>query len=120
LPPAVRAAYRRLGRQLVSVGLLGEIDGPLLCALAVVWTRWIEAENEVQKTGLIVRTKNGFPIMAPALTVANSALRQMRYLCGEFGMSPASRSRVIAAPTGGPEDEFEEFLKRGRRNRAAG
>ena len=61
----------------------------------------------------MIRSPNNFPVQSPYLTVAIRALEQMRSLLSEFGMSPASRTRVAATPPlDDGEDEFEALLRR--------
>jgi phage terminase small subunit len=42
------------------------------------------------------------------LAIANKALEQMRRFITEFGLSPASRSKVHAQPPADPDDDFFE------------
>ena len=55
----------------------------------------------------MLKSPNGFPVQSPYLAVANRALEQMRSFLNDFGMTPASRSRVSAMPADPPDDEFE-------------
>lgn len=87
------------------------LDGPLLAGFAAVWSRWLDAEAELQRTGPVIRSPNGYPIMSPFLVIANSCLKQLRLYAAEFGMSPASRTRVAAAETPPVEDAFEAYLE---------
>ena len=55
----------------------------------------------------MLKSPHGFPVQSPYLAVANRAMEQMRSLLSEFGMSPASRTKVSVEPI--PEDdEFEQ------------
>jgi P27 family predicted phage terminase small subunit len=58
---------------------------------------------QVHRTGAVVRSPSGYPMINPHLSVANQAYGQLRAMIAEFGMSPASRSRVAAVPEE-PED----------------
>ena len=68
------------------------------------------AEANIAKFGLVIKSpKSGFPIPNPYLGVANVALDKMRAFCTEFGMTPASRTR-IQAETPSTTDPFESFM----------
>lgn len=45
-------------------------------------------------SGLFVKTPNGYPVQSPWLAVSNKAMELCRAFLAEFGMSPASRTRV--------------------------
>ncbi len=46
-------------------------------------------------SGLFVKTPNGFPVQSPWLAVSNKAQELCFKFLNEFGLSPASRSRVL-------------------------
>lgn len=97
-----RREWRRMGRELLALGVLTSVDRAALAAYCLAWGRWVEAEGQVAKLGTIVKTANGNLIQNPYLAVANRAMEQMTKLAGEFGMTPSSRSRVHAQA---PSDE---------------
>lgn len=89
--------------ELLRLGILTTIDRAALVAYCQAWARWVEAEAQVAKLGVIVKTTNGNLIQNPYLSVANRAMDQVRKLAAEFGMTPSSRSRIqTQAPTEGP------------------
>ena len=114
LDDEARKEWRRIGRELVKLGLMTKIDRSALAAYCMLWSRWIEAEQELKKTGTIVKAKNGFPVLSPYLIVANKALEQMRVFLTEFGLTPASRSRIHAQPPkdDGKENKLQRFLNK--------
>ena len=96
---------------LLEMGLISDLDRSAFAAYCTAYGRWIEAEEALKTYGLMLKSPNGFPVQSPYLAVANRALEQMRSLLSEFGMSPASRSRVSGVATH-EDDEFEAFLAR--------
>jgi P27 family predicted phage terminase small subunit len=78
-----------------------EIDGAALALYCQAWARWIEAEQNLVRYGVVVKSPSGFPMQSPFLAIANKAMEQMTRLLAEFGMSPSSRTRVAAAPRPG-------------------
>jgi P27 family predicted phage terminase small subunit len=104
------AEWKRLAPVLHRLGLLTEIDETALATYCQAWARWREAERNIQKFGMVIKGKGGFPIISPFVAVANRAMSQMKGLLVEFGMTPSARSRVIASgDRDKPVDPFAEF-----------
>ncbi len=93
-----RREWERISTDLADVGLLTRIDRAALAAYCQAWARWVEAEGQLKKFGVIVKSPNGYPMQSPLLAIANKALEQMRKFLTEFGMTPASRTRIHANP----------------------
>lgn len=52
-----------------------------------------------------------YPMQNPFLSIVNQASKQVRLFCAEFGLTPASRTRVAAAaPAESTGDAFENYL----------
>jgi P27 family predicted phage terminase small subunit len=106
--------WRRASKQLAAVGLLAQIDRAAFALYCDSYGRWVETTEAIRTYGLMVKSKNGIPMQSPYLAVANKAAEQMRLLLGEFGMTPASRSRVNAEPVTPKDDPFALWERRGR------
>ena len=116
LPPApehlsegAKQEWERTGQQLLKLGLLTSIDKSAFAAYCVVWDRWVEAEQALKKTGPVVKSGNGSPMLSPFYTVANQSLAQMRQYMIEFGMTPSARSR-ISVGSNEQSDSLEDYL----------
>jgi P27 family predicted phage terminase small subunit len=59
---------------------------------------WAEAMEQIQKYGTMVKSPSGFPIQSHYLAIANRQAEIMMRIASEFGFTPASRSRISAAP----------------------
>jgi P27 family predicted phage terminase small subunit len=94
LSEAERRAYRKLGRLLIDMGVMTAADGTALALLAVALTQYWDARTQVARLGAVVKTAAGNLIQNPYLPVANKAWEQVVKLLSEFGLTPASRSRV--------------------------
>lgn len=92
-----RKEWGRLGRKLVECGLFADIDIGALAIYCQAWSRWVEAEAKLAEFGIVVKSPSGYLQQSPYLSIANKAMEQMTRLLVEFGMSPASRSRVSAS-----------------------
>lgn len=105
-----RREWLRLVPQLHKAGLLTSIDRSCLAVYCMMWGRWHEAETKLQQLGLVVKSPNGYPMQSPYLSIANKSLELMYKYMAEFGLSPASRTRIkVGTPK--KDDELSEFLK---------
>jgi P27 family predicted phage terminase small subunit len=105
-----REAYRKTAKKLARIGLVTELDDMALSMLCQSWAEYLEATDQVRKTGMLVKSPNGFPVFNPYLVIANQAVKRVRALLAEFGMSPSSRSRIAAAGSG-HESESGEWME---------
>lgn len=101
-----RKEWGRTGRRLLACGLMTEIDGTALAIYCQAWGRWVEAEENLARFGVVLKSPSGFPMQSPYLAIANKAMEQMARLLVEFGMSPSSRSRVEMAPPASSEPAY--------------
>ncbi len=94
--------WKRVAKELTTLGILTEIDRAVLAAYCQAYGRWSEAEQKLKDHGVLIKSKspNGFPIHSPYLSIANKALQQMVSLAAEFGMTPSARTRIHADPPG--------------------
>jgi P27 family predicted phage terminase small subunit len=74
----------------------------------------VEAEKMVAKTGEVLVAKgSGNFYQNPYFHVANKAWDQLRAMLGQFGLSPAERSRVRALAVNENEPSLAEVLFQG-------
>ena len=72
------------------------VDRAALAAYCQAWGRWVEAEEKLRTTPLLIRTPSGYVQQSPWLSVANRQLEIMGRYMAELGITPAARSRVKA------------------------
>ena len=105
------AEYRRMGKLLVSTGIMTEIDAVGLAGYCVAYSNWILAREKIEEFGLVILSpKEKFPIQSPYLAIANKAWDQMAKMLSEFGALPASRTRVQVTDQPGALDPMAEML----------
>ena len=102
-----RQEWRRCAPGLRRLGLLTSVDRAAFAAYCACYSLALKAQRDIKEHGIILSgaKKN------PACTVLKDALQLMRQYGGEFGLSPASRSKVnmpTAPPGTNPFDEFKE------------
>lgn len=93
-----RKEYRNAARLLVQLRVLTEADAMALAAYAHQYEKWREAEDAVAIEGTVLVSEKGGAYINPRQNVANVALRNMRSIMSEFGMTPSSRTRIQAQP----------------------
>ncbi len=109
LSPAARKEWRYITRELVPLGVITKLDRAALAVFCDAYARWVEATDNIKQFGLVLKAPSGFPIISPYLAIANKAAEQIRAFGAEFGLMPASRSRIDAPKP--QTDEFDdEFL----------
>ncbi len=112
LSPVAKREWRRITKELFALGLVSKVDRAALGGYCDAYGRWAEAARQLQQYGLIVKSPNGYPMPSPYLAILTTALDQMRAFLTEFGMTPASRSRVKMTNPRQRElfDDFDHFL----------
>lgn len=106
LAPEAKAEWRRITKHLEVLGLITEIDRAALAAYCSAWAdyQWTEArikelnrEDPTGEKGRIGETPSGLRRPSVLVQIRYRALEMMAKFLAEFGMSPASRSRVTAS-----------------------
>lgn len=105
-----RAEYKRTARMLVNLRVMTEADRVALAAYAHQYAKWLEAERMVQEQGAVLISDKGGAYINPWQNIANGALKTMRSLMAEFGMTPASRTRISAEPDDSQPKSLAEQL----------
>ena len=72
------------------------------------YARWKEAEEFITQHGTIVKTPSGYWQQVPQVSIAQTYLKIMNKFAEQFGLTPSSRSRIIASD-GGPADAADEM-----------
>jgi P27 family predicted phage terminase small subunit len=97
-----REAWGRFAAQLDELGTITVADGTALEGLVYAYTQLVAAQAEIEARGITVefRTARGGRSIRqnPAVQIAADAERRLQQWLAKFGLSPADRSRVTAAP----------------------
>ena len=94
-----RREWKRTGKLLRDMGLISDLDRSAFAAYCQAWARWVEAEEKLREFGVVIVNKaKGEMYPSPFWKVSEQAVSQMRMFLVEFGMTPASRTRVTAVP----------------------
>jgi P27 family predicted phage terminase small subunit len=109
------AAWKRLVPILTDMKVLTVADGDALGAYCSAIAQWAMAEGAIAKYGILLAELDeltGTSVLKtnPAVRVKSDALRHMRSFEGEFGLTPASRSKLQINADSDDVDPFEAFL----------
>ena len=109
------AEWQRISDELARMGLLTGLDRAGLAAVCQAYGRWVQAELALARmknemNGLVIRTKSGNMIQNPLLGVANKAMSDYMRYAAEFGMTPSSRTRIVAGDGEYVGDGFDHFF----------
>lgn len=104
-PPATLNLYgKRLWKELLpklmQTGLYTEGDYQAFELLCMAYGDMISARKELQKTGTVVVTEKGTVYQHPNVGIANQAWTRVKLMLGQFGLTPAERTRVKALSPG--------------------
>jgi P27 family predicted phage terminase small subunit len=102
LSPPARKEWDRLASELGALRMLTNLDRGALAAYCAAYALWAEANEALQKYGVMIKSPQGFPIQSPYLAIANRQAEIMMRIASEFGFTPASRSRISAPTSTGP------------------
>jgi P27 family predicted phage terminase small subunit len=102
--------WKRLVKDLTAMGVLTSIDADALAMYCDTYARWVEASRALNTDGMIIFTEKGYPIQSPYLSIINQCIKTMQALLQQFGMTPASRTR-LQAPETKDDDPFDEFIR---------
>lgn len=106
--------WGRISHQLYKLGLLSDLDRSALAAYCQVYGRWVKAERELALTGnLLDTTPNGMKQQHALVGIANKAMELMHKFLIEFGLTPASRTKVSAKQSEEKPSGFGKMKKNG-------
>lgn len=111
-----RTAWKEIGSTLVSMGVLTVADGKALELLVEAYAEFRAADERVKEEGLTYETVSstgGRMVRAnPAVGIRADAWRRVRLQLIEFGLTPASRSKVSAAEQSALDREIARLFEK--------
>lgn len=107
--------WEQEAEKLERLGLFSEIDQGTFAGICLNYGKWVHAELMVIKHGSAVKMKgSGYIQQHPYVSIANSAYKEYRLSAAEFGLTPASRTRIDVKTSEEGGNSFKEFLNRGK------
>jgi P27 family predicted phage terminase small subunit len=109
LKGAALAEWKRITVELQKLGILTKIDRAALVAYCTAWGDYVYACTVLNVEDDVIQSLKGGRYQNPWVAIKNGAMDRMVRIAAEFGMTPASRTRVkVEAPS--EEEEMEGFL----------
>ena len=111
LDATAKAEWKRVLPMLDEMGVTSKIDGTLLAVYCVYYSRWVKAEEALEKEGFTAET-SGADKQSPWVGIANISVQFMREAMDQLGMTPRARQKLKALPRPKPEaKKWEGLLK---------
>jgi P27 family predicted phage terminase small subunit len=116
LDALARKEWKRLTPLLLSMRVLSEADGLALANLCMTYSTLVQAQRLMLKAAkgsaspLLMKTPSGYIQQSPLLGIINSQMAALTVQLREFGLSPASRTRVQTLMADGGIDRLEQLL----------
>ena len=115
ISPEGRQAWNRVADRLKKMRLLTLADGEPLITYAATYARWRECEEFIEKHGLTYPTRDGKGKITsfqqfPQVAISRNCLLILTRLQQEFGLTPASRSRIQIPLADTPDDHDKVFF----------
>lgn len=95
--------------ELEALQMISSVDLQLLSAYCREVSRYWRAQVNIENEGDVITAHNGYPMPNPWVGVANQALDRALKIAGQFGFTPAARTR-IGTPGKKESDPFDDFL----------
>lgn len=109
LTPEARAEWDRILPELERLELTKTIDRAALAAYCETWSRWVAAQMELKTQGMFVTGSMGQLVKSPAIAIIESAGKELRAWCAEFGLTPSAEGRLNVGTGGGGDDGEDPF-----------
>ena len=103
--------WRRLSHKLEQLGILTEADMSVFASYCQAYARWKAAEEFITSHGYVSMTPAGYVQQLPHVSISQTYQKIMNRCAEQLGLTPSSRSRLIAGEPGGiVKDDMEELL----------
>jgi P27 family predicted phage terminase small subunit len=89
------AEWKRLVPVLAHMKLLTEADRPVLANICTLWATIVDASKQLKAEGLTQTSEHGAVSQHPLFQIQRGAIDLHGKLVAQFGMAPASRSRLV-------------------------
>src|SRR5438270_12761736 len=99
LEDVARKEWDRLTSILVAMKVLTEADYIALANLCQAYSTLVNAQKQMNKTGILYKSKSGYIQQSPLLGIIHTQTTIVNTLLREFGLTPSSTTRVAFVDT---------------------
>lgn len=107
--PEALAEWNRVVPELQRLEITKTVDRAALAAYCATWARLVAAQMEILRDGMFVVGSMGQPVKSPAVAVAESASKELRAWCAEFGFTPSAEGNLNVGVTADGGDDGDPF-----------
>ncbi len=108
-----RLEWERIVPLLLAEKCLTQWDRAALSSYCQTWKEYVRLCLAINRiTAYTITTDKGNLVQNPLVGAKNRAFNNLLRICGEFGLTPASRSRLNINPGQGEVDPLAELLRR--------
>jgi len=90
--------WDRVSKLLLGMKVLTEADYIALASLCQAYSTLIAAQRQMNKSGILLKTKSGYIQQSPLLGIITAQTTIVHKMLSEFGLTPASRTRINIVP----------------------
>jgi P27 family predicted phage terminase small subunit len=109
LDDVAKKEWGRLTTILTAMRVLTEADYIALANLCQAYSTLMDAQRQLNKTGILYKTKSGYIQQSPLLGIIHTQTTIVNNLLREFGLTPSSRTRVAIAEPEKKPNRFAEL-----------
>jgi P27 family predicted phage terminase small subunit len=109
MKPAAQACWNTVVEECRFSGVLARVDGKALRLLCDSWSLYLEAQDAIEKHGVVVSESTaagGSRVKAnPAVNIRAQAWKEIRTILSKFGLTPSDRTGLKAGANVGDSDK---------------
>ena len=107
-----KAEWGRVTRRLREVGMLHDIDVPILTAYCALWSEYLKVQAllDGMSKGLVGKGYGGRAEKHPLLDVRNDALKRLLEFSARFGFTPSDRAGLTVSGMTRDEDPMARLM----------
>ena len=94
--------------KLKEAGVMTVMDTHALGMYCELYAVWVQAVGELEKDGVIIESERGH-VRSPWFDVSMKTMEQMKKMLTEFGMTPASRPRIVSTKRPEEKNAWSDF-----------
>ena len=106
LDARAKKEWRRLVPILQRMRVLTEADGIALGNLCQTYSTMLKAQEKLNELGILYKSPSGYVMQSPLLNIVSACVDTLNKLSREFGLTPASRSRLTMTT---PDDGIDQL-----------
>jgi P27 family predicted phage terminase small subunit len=104
------SAWDELVPELARIGLLTLVDGHALAVYCEAWATYVEASAIVRSEGILIDSYRGGKAKNPAAQIMRDSADLMMKVGGQYGLTPATRTRLQVPDDGTDGFDMESLL----------